>query len=38
MTGKNDVTLVAALEEMAHAMENQPNTDGNAGSRSLATF
>ena len=23
---------------MAHAMENQSNADGNAGSRSLATF
>ncbi|XP_058767796.1 uncharacterized protein LOC131641508 [Vicia villosa] len=38
MAGRNDVAIVAALESMAHAMENQPNTDGNAGSRSLATF
>ena len=34
MAGRNDVALAAALEAMAHAMENQPN----AGSRSLATF
>ena len=38
MAGRNDVALAAALEAMAHAMENQPNADGNAGSRSLATF
>ena len=38
MAGKNDVALAAALELMAHAMENQPNADGNAGSRSLVTF
>ena len=38
MAGRNDVALVAALEAMAHAMENHPNTDGNAGSRSLETF
>ena len=34
MAGRNDDALVAALETMAHAMENQMN----AGSRSLATF
>ena len=38
MAGRNDVALVVTLEAMAHAMENQPNADGNAGSRSLATF
>ena len=38
MAGRNDAALAAALEAMAHAMENQPNDDGNAGSRSLATF
>ena len=38
MAGRNNVALAADLEAMAHAMENQPNTDGNAGSRSLATF
>ena len=38
MAGRNDASLSAALEAMAHAMENQPNVDGNAGSRSLATF
>ena len=38
MAGRNGVALVAALEAMAHAMENQLNTDGNVGSRSLATF
>ena len=38
MAGRNDVALAAALEAMVHAMENQSNTDGNAGSRSLATF
>ena len=38
MAGKNDDALAAALEAMAHAMENQPNADGNAGSRSLVTF
>ena len=38
MAGTNDAALAAALEAMAHAMENQPNADGNAGSRSLATF
>ena len=38
MAGRNDVAIAAALEAMAHAMENQPNTGGDAGSRSLATF
>ena len=38
MVGRNDAALVSALEAMTHAMENQPNADGNAGSRSLATF
>ena len=38
MAGRNDVALAAALEAMAHAMENQLNADGNVGSRSLATF
>ncbi|XP_058759507.1 uncharacterized protein LOC131632798 [Vicia villosa] len=38
MAGRNDVAIVAALEAMAHALENQPNADENAGSRSLATF
>ena len=38
MAGRNDATIVAALEAMAQAMENQPNTDGNVRSRSLANF
>ena len=38
MAGRNDAALAASLEAMAHAVENQPNTDGNAGSRSVATF
>ena len=38
MAGRHDAALADALEAMAHAMENQPNADGNAGSRSLATF
>ena len=38
MAGRNDTAFSAALEVVAHAMENQPNVDGNAGSRSLATF
>ena len=38
MAGRSDATLASALEAMAHAMENQSNADGNAGSRSLATF
>ena len=38
MAGRNDAALAAALEGMAHAMENQSNADGNARSRSLATF
>ena len=38
MAGRNGAGLVADLEAMTHAMENQPNADGNAGSRSLATF
>ena len=35
--GRNDAALVAAMEAMAQAMQNQPNAE-NAGSRSLATF
>ena len=31
MAGRNDAVLAAALEAMAHAMENQPNADENAG-------
>ena len=38
MARRSDVALVAALEAMVHAMENQQNADGNAGSRSFATF
>ena len=38
MAGRNDAALAAALEAMAHAMENQLNADGNAGSHSLKTF
>ena len=38
MDGRNDASLAAALEAMAHVMENQPNADWNARSRSLATF
>ncbi|XP_058774748.1 uncharacterized protein LOC131649018 [Vicia villosa] len=38
MAGRNDVAIAAALEAMAHAMENQPNVGGDARSRSLATF
>ena len=38
MAGRNDDSLAAALEAMAHAMENQPNIGRNAGSRSLANF
>ena len=38
MAGRNDTAIAAALEAMAQEMENQPNTDENAGSRSLATF
>ena len=38
MAGRNDVALSAALEAMAHAMENHLNANRNAGSRSLATF
>ena len=36
--GRNDAALAAALEAMAQAMQNQPNVDENAGTRSLATF
>jgi len=36
--GRNDDALAAALEAMAQAMQNQPNVDENAGTRSLATF
>ncbi|XP_058733474.1 uncharacterized protein LOC131605094 [Vicia villosa] len=38
MAGRNDAMIAAALEAMAHAMENQSNAIGDAGSRSLATF
>src|ERR1043165_9976666 len=38
MTGRNDAAIATALEAMAHALENQPNAGGDAGSRSLATF
>ncbi|XP_058727874.1 uncharacterized protein LOC131599593 [Vicia villosa] len=38
MAGRNDAAIAAALEAMAQAMQNQPNADENAGSRSLATF
>ena len=38
MAGRNDDALSASLEAMAHAMENQLNADGNAGSRSLENF
>ena len=38
MTGRNDAPLAAVLEAITHVMENQPNANGNARSRSLATF
>ena len=38
MAGRNDVAIAAALQVMAQAMQNQPITDENVGSRSLATF
>ena len=38
MAGRNGAALAAALEAMAHAMENKPNADRNVVSRSLATF
>src|ERR1051325_10963092 len=38
MAGRNDTAIAAALVAMAHALENQPNAGGDAGSRSLATF
>ena len=38
MAGRNDAAIVAALQAMAQAMQNQPNTDENDESRSLATF
>ncbi|XP_058759618.1 uncharacterized protein LOC131632918 [Vicia villosa] len=38
MAGRNDAAITAALEAMAQAMENQPNTDENAASKSLANF
>src|ERR1051325_1390836 len=38
MVGRNDVAIAAVLEAMAHALENQLNAGGDAGSRSLATF
>ena len=38
MARRNDAALTAALEAMAHVMENQSNADRNVRSRSLATF
>ncbi|XP_058732748.1 uncharacterized protein LOC131604317 [Vicia villosa] len=38
MVGRNDVAIDVALEAMAQALQNQPNTDENSGSRCLATF
>ncbi|XP_058784152.1 uncharacterized protein LOC131658921 [Vicia villosa] len=38
MAGRNDAAIAAALEAMAHALLNQPNTDENTGSQSLTTF
>ena len=38
MAERNDVSLVAALEAMAHVMENHLNADGSVGSRSFVTF
>ncbi|XP_058767581.1 uncharacterized protein LOC131641294 [Vicia villosa] len=38
MAGRNHAAIAAALEAMAHALENQSNADENAGSLSLATF
>lgn len=35
--GRNDAAIIAALEVMAQAMQNQPNAE-NTGTRSLATF
>ena len=36
--GMNDAVIVAALEAMAQAMQNQPNAGGNDGFRMLETF
>ncbi|XP_058759427.1 uncharacterized protein LOC131632713 [Vicia villosa] len=36
MAGRNDVVIAATLEAMAQVLENQPNANENAGSRSLA--
>ena len=38
MEGRIDVAVAAALQAMAQTMQNRPNADENAGSRSLATF
>ncbi|XP_058733179.1 uncharacterized protein LOC131604776 [Vicia villosa] len=38
MAGRNDVVIAAALEAMDQALEHQPKTGENGGSRSLATF
>ncbi|XP_058741563.1 uncharacterized protein LOC131613940 [Vicia villosa] len=38
MASRNDVVIATALEAMSHALANQPNSDKNAGSRSLETF
>src|SRR3954463_751465 len=38
MAGRNDAAIAGALEAMAQAIQNQPNADESAGSRSLATF
>ncbi|XP_058752730.1 uncharacterized protein LOC131625913 [Vicia villosa] len=38
MDGRNDVAIAAALEAPPQAMQNQPNADENARSRSLATL
>ena len=37
-TGRNDAAIAAALGAIAQAMQNQPNVDENAGTRSLAPF
>lgn len=38
MAGRNDVATGATLEEMAQAMQNQPNPGAIDESQSLATF
>ena len=38
MAGRNDVAIVAALETMTDALQNQLNANEDAGSSSLATF